>query len=241
MFPFFSLSASGQSLWERIVVWYNGSFLHELITYLHETYFSVDFGAYDHISLGPGAAQTVQTVIFSLTAAIILVAIATYYHRVYLGRVVRRLLREEANSPEKAKTLMELGYFRSAFIRRELAHGTALRKLIRCTEEEEYARAKAEIAAAEPSDDPTDVEKTHHVSARALTASPYRMNFLTARFYIPEDLRHRAAVRYEWKGSGLVALILVVLGAILFAALACYALPDLLQLIDNIINLTSPA
>lgn len=236
----FSLSASGLSLWERLAVWYENSFFNELFVYLRERYFSIDFGAYDHIPLPAGAARMTQTVIFALAAAIILVAFMNYYHRVYLGRVVRALIREEAHSPEKAKTLMELGFFRSALVRRQLSSGT-LRKLIRCTEEEEYVKAKAEIAADEPSDDPSDVEKTHHIAARALTASPYRMNFITARFYIPEELRHRASVRYERKGSGLIALCLVVIGAILFAALACFILPDLLQLIDNIINMTSPA
>ena len=233
----FSLAASGQSLWERLAVWYEGSVLHELLTYFRETYFTVEARTYEHLPLGANTAATAQAVILSLAVAVILVSFLNYYTRVYLGRVVRKLIKEEAHSPESAKTLMELGFFRSSLVRRELSKGISLRRLIRCVEEEEFLAEQTENAAAKEGEKP---EKTQHVSANSAKEKAFRMDFLTARFYIPQELRYRASVRYERKGSGLLALVLVILGALVFSALACRLLPDLLQLLDNILGMSAP-
>lgn len=233
----FSLAASGQSLWERLAVWYESSVLHELFTYFRETYFTIESRNYEHLPLGPNAASTAETVIFSLAVAVILVSFLNYYTRVYLGRIVRKLVKEEAHSPESAKTLMELGFFRSSLVRRELSKGTALRRFVHCVEEEQFLAEQEKNVDAKEGE---KVEKTQHVSAKSAKEKGYRMDFLTARFYIPQDLRHRASVRYERKGSGLPALLLVILGVLVFSALACRFFPDLLQLLNNLVGMSAP-
>jgi hypothetical protein len=67
----------------------------------------------------------------------------------------------------------------------------------------------------------------------------YRINFDTDHFYIPDDEHYRAEIRYESKGSGWRAFILVVLASIIGAALVCFLLPDMLQLVDNLIGILS--
>lgn len=233
----FSLATTGSSLWEQLAVWYESSVFHELFTYLRQTYFTVTLRNYEHIPLGTNSAAMAETIIFALAVAVILVSFMNYYTRVYLGRVVRKLVKEEAHSPETAKTLMELGFFRSSLVRRELSKGINLRKLVRCVEEDAYALEQAEAKA---SDEAEKTQKTHHVSAKSASVRPYRMDFLTARFYIPQELRHRASLRYERKGSGILSLVLVILGAIVFSALACRLLPELLQLVSNLIGMSAP-
>lgn len=62
-------------------------------------------------------------------------------------------------------------------------------------------------------------------------------NLSVARFYIPEDLRDRAEIRYDRKGSGAPALILTIALTVIGAALLCYFLPQLLGLADVILGI----
>ena len=65
----------------------------------------------------------------------------------------------------------------------------------------------------------------------------YRINFDTDHFYIPDEEHYRAEIRYEEKGSGWRAFILVVIVSIIGAALVCFMLPDMLQMVDNLIGI----
>ena len=58
-------------------------------------------------------------------------------------------------------------------------------------------------------------------------------------FYIPDEEHYRAEVRFEEKGSGWRALVLVILVSIVGAALVCFLLPDMIQLVDNMIGILS--
>lgn len=246
MFGLFALfSEGGLSFWEKIAAWYESSVINELFTYLTERYFSVELGTYENFSVGAGTATTVRNIILALMIGFIAASVMTAYTRQGLGGFVRKLLREECLSPEQAKTLMELGYFRSSMIRRELSRGTTLCMVVRCCEEK-------------PSQDPTPEQKTtqgqdqssapdqiaeafENVTPASQNTQTYRkIDFLTARFYIPEDLRYRADVRFDAKGSswGLVAVSAVI--SILAAALLCWLFPDVIALADNIITWLAP-
>ena len=66
------------------------------------------------------------------------------------------------------------------------------------------------------------------------------IDFLTARFYIPEDLRYRAEIRFEKKGSGWGIVALVAVLTVVVAILLCRFLPSLFTLADNIITMLAP-
>lgn len=228
MFGLFALfSEGGLSFWEKIAAWYESSVINELFTYLTERYFSVELGTYENFSVGAGTATTVRNIILALMIGFIAASVMTAYTRQGLGGFVRKLLREECLSPEQAKTLMELGYFRSSMIRRELSRGTTLRMVVRQCEAHESLDSQENEA---PSN-----EKPESNSQKTT-----KIDFLTARFYIPEDLRYRADVRFDAKGSswGLVAVSAVI--SILAAALLCWLFPDVIALADNIITWLAP-
>ena len=231
---YFSLSASDTSVWEKIAVWYQNSVIHEIFAFLEDRYFSVEFRGYENLSLGANANKNAQTIVLALMFGIILAAAVSAYTRTNMGKLVRSLLSQQIHSPEEAKSLSELGLFRNSFLRRELSVGINLRRVIRCREEEEYNREQAalrEAHAAAHADDP---------SAPKFEEKPYRMDFLHAHFYIPEELRYRADVRYNTKGSGWLMFAITTVATVVFAALICYFLPDLVQFIDNIISFASP-
>ena len=228
----FFLTAGSESLWEKLSVWYQNSIFYELFNYFNEKYFTVEFGAYENFSLGAGAAATAQTVVYAIAIGIIVAAAMAVYTRSVLGGFVRTLIKEGANAPENAKKLSEVGFFRSAAVRRELAKGVTLRKVVRCREEEEINASKAENGET--------VAPEKKGRWGSVKENGFRPDFLTAHYYIPEDLRYRAEIRFEKQGSSWGMLAGVVILAIVIAALIGFFLPDLFQLMDNIIGMMTP-
>ena len=226
------LTAGSESLWEKLAVWYQNSIFCELFNYFNEKYFTVEFGAYENFSLGAGSAAIAQTLVYAIAIGVIVAAAMAVHTRSVLGGFVRSLLKEGATSPENAKKLSEVGFFRSAAIRRELTKGVTLRKVVRCCEENAFQAALAE----QGSEEKTEPERKWGGKRK----SDFRPDFLTARYYIPEDLKYRAEIRFEQKGSGWGNFLLATLGAIVVAALIGFFLPDLFQLVDNILGMMTP-
>ena len=57
------------------------------------------------------------------------------------------------------------------------------------------------------------------------------------RFYIPEEKKYTAEIRFDAKGASIGTFIVVVVAALLTCALICYFLPDLLKMADNFISI----
>lgn len=222
MFYFSINTAQDLTLWEKIAAWYEGTVLCELLTYFEQTYFTVSFNAYENFHLSPGAGEMAKSVIFALAIALVLASAFAVYTKKSVGKFVRVMIRDEVHSADEAKTLFELGFFKSVAVRHELKRGYQLRKLVLCREKEEFMAAQKEEYSGE--------EKP----------SEFTLDFTTAHFYIPKDLRERADVRYEKKGFGWLQVLLTAVVALILTAIACYFLPDLVQLADNIISMMAP-
>lgn len=221
-------AVSDLTLWEKLAGWYQESLLREILVYLRDTYFTVEFGTYENFTVSPTAATTIRTLVPALAIALVIASLMTARVRVNVGRFVRKLLHEECLSPESAKTLMELGVFRDTTIRRELSKGSNLRMVVRCLHEDGSDTAVGYAMKGKGKNATTGAKNT------------LRVDFLTARFYVPEELKHRADVRFDKHGSGWIQAIATVAIAIAVAVLLCWLLPDVLQLADNIISMTSP-
>ena len=236
MFQFF-LSVSGESLWEKLTVWYRSSVLYELLNYLRDRYFTIEFGAYENFNLGAGASSMAQTIILSVAIGFMVAAVMAVYTRTVLGNFVRALLKSEAKDAQSAKDLSSLGFFRSAAIRRELSRGVTLRKVVKCVQEEELLGNKEENPAGEGE----EIENPTPATSKAPSSEVlFKPDFTTARYYIPEDLRYHAELRFEKKGSGWGPMLITIVASIVIAALLSYLLPDILQMADNLISMMSP-
>ena len=267
------------NFWDRIAEWYHGSLLRELLEYLNEQVFGMEFGEYSHFTVSVKTAETLRTVILAIAAGLIVASFLAVYVKTVPGGFVRKLLKQGIHSPEKAVTLREVGYFRSVGVRRELSHGGALSKVVwRVGDEAEHqlpmtgdetgkitsepaaedeknannapqvcnsAENTAQTAQIDESGEATAVTdeaacaegnapKTDTVAVPA-PVKPYQ--FLTDRFYIPEDLRYRAEFRYDRRGSGWPMLILAVAATVLIAFLLCRFLPSVLGLLDGLATL----
>ena len=207
--------ASNASFWEQIAGWYQNSTLGELLNYFKETYFSIHFGAYDNFSVTEQTANIINKIIPALILGIIVAAIATVYCRRIVGAFVRTLLEKEALSPEAAVTLFDTGAFRSTVVRRELCRGTLLRKIVFCREEQAFLSEKGKDAK-------------------------YQIDFTKNHFYIPEDLKYRAEVRFNQKGSGWLSVVLTAVLVPIVVGLICRFMPHILQFADSIITFFAP-
>lgn len=193
------------------------NFFGDIWDYLRETYWEVDLGTYDNFSLGSLGAMLPQ-IVLAIMLGIILASAAMLYERQYIGGFIRKLLSADAKSEEKAILLADTGYGKSLIIKRMLRHrDTAVRKLVRFTGEERE-------------------EPTPFADGRQRLQMKDDINFAEARFYIPEELAARAAVRYDPKGNNWRTFILTVLVSLIGAALLLRILPVFFNFIDSAIG-----
>lgn len=209
--------------------------LQEIWQYLSDKYFAVRFEdyTYKHISLSSNKFFSAQSIIIAIFLGVIIAAAMSLFQKRTLGDLVRALDRESCTTPEKAKTLSELGLLRNSAVKQDLRRGASLRRVVRCVGEEEYLAAQAEkrkIFEAE------QAEKKDRRERGKWKEIPYRYDFSTDRFYIPEDLVYGAAVQFDQKGTNPLTLIFTIVACIALMMLCCYLLPEMLQLADNFVG-----
>lgn len=220
----------GASPLDALVEWYQNSVIAEMLEYFSQRYFTVEFGNYENFSISSNAGVMARNLILALAFGFIAAILLTAYTRVHLGGFVRKLIKAECTSPESAKTLYELGFFRSVSIRSALKRGSVLRMAVRYCTPEDRAAARAAISPEEGESAPTP-------TARQLSE---KIDFLKDGFYIPEELRIRAEIRFESRGSGWLPVLGAVAAIAVVAAVFCWFLPDVVQFADNLITVFAP-
>ena len=209
------LRTGSSTFWEKIAQWYQNSTLGELITYFHQTYFSIQFGAYNNFSISEQSARIINQMIPALIWGMIIAAIVTVYSRRSIGGFIQTLLKKEALSPDSAVTLLDSGSFRSTVVRRQLCRNAYLKKVVLCCEEQAFLEEKGKDAA-------------------------YKIDFTKDHFYIPEDLKYRAEFRFRTKGTGWMAVVMTVILVPVVVGLLCRFMPNILQFVDAIITFFAP-
>lgn len=101
------------------------------------------------------------------------------------------------------------------------------------------ASAQGQALVSDAENAHTVSKNTHTVSKKARYAAK-KVDFLTARFYIPEPLKHRADVRFDSRGSSWAPAIASIVIVTVLSALLCWLLPYILWLADSIISLMAP-
>jgi hypothetical protein len=239
------LRAGSSLFWEKIAQWYQNSTIGELITYLHQTYFSMQFGAYNNFAISERAAHIINQIIPALIWGIIIAAVVTVYSRRSIGTFVKTLLKKEALSPNSAITLFDSGSFRSTIVRRQLCRNAFLKKVVFCREEQEF------LEEQKKSKEQNQTEEQVATDAQAENTPPkkrkdqwidatYQIDFTKDHFYIPEDLKYRAEFRFSTKGFGWMAVVMTVILIPIIVGVLCRFMPNLLQFADAIITFFAP-
>ncbi|MBS5724542.1 MAG: hypothetical protein KHW59_02040 [Clostridiales bacterium] len=170
--------------------------------------------------------MSLAVIIWGLYAGMVIGGILSVYSKRYLGGAVRALLAADCLSPDTAKTLSGLGVRKWGF-GRALREGKVLRKCISIANEADcYLPSK-----------PT--KKWSASLRRFFTGSPEpkkKLDLDRALLYVPEDKKFHAEVRYAKKGS---SPVFILIGAVLLLAVAIFAtyfIPELLQMVDDMIS-----
>ncbi len=158
---------------------------------------------------------SLEMIVWSLCAGLSIGAVFSYINNRIIGDYVRSLIRTQIHTPENAKTLAESGFFKNIFVRLALRDGKPLRRLVKCANADEMP--------------------VTHVGKDG--EKQIRMDMTAARFYIPEELRITAELRYEERGNSLMNLILSILLLVALALVVLFVMPELLQLMDNFITM----
>ncbi len=217
VYPIRTLAEESQTLWE------------ELWAYFRDKYFTLNLeGRYEHLDFGTGTLLSLRNIVVGIFIGIIIAAAFASFDKNHMGGFVRKLVSEECLSPEKAKTLRELGYSRSPAVRGSLKRGAVLGRTVHCVEREQHERDMEAARAAYAAANGTEA---------GFTPAPFRMDTDTAHFYIPDEEHYAAEVRFEKEGSGWRSFLLVLILSIVAMAAVIFFLPDILQLVDNMIGI----
>lgn len=185
---------------------------------------------YENFNLNNGLIS-IEMIIAAIFVGAVIASFAAIYNKRILGDFVRAIIKSGANSADKAKTVSELGFEKDIFMRSALRDGTALRRTVLRADDIQPG------SDTQPEEQNIAAQKTKKGRRSDIKL---RIDLETARFYIPEEGRYRAEVRYDKKGTDWLGFVIAVLVFAALAALVNYVLPELLAMLDNLITDVKP-
>ena len=141
--------------------------------------------------------MSLELVIWCIYIGFVVASVMSLYYKRFLGAFVRKLLEEEAFTPDKALTLGELGFENNSIIKSQLKSGGVFSSIVFMQEDEIKLKGDSAVPV-------------YHDS----------IDFSTARFYIPYELRIRAELKFSHKGTHVMGVVIAI---ILFFILALIA------------------
>ena len=188
-------------------------------------------GDYEHLGIS-GESNMLPSIVIGIAIGFLIASCMVIFDKRVLGDFVRQLLSYECLSKESAKTLEELGYHKNSFVRGALKNGVSLRRVVKCVEEEEFLRSVEKLRAEhEASEGASNGKKVKYQEPK------FKMDPSVMHFYIPEEMKYTADVKFEKKGTGVHTLILSFVLVIAVAVALLFLIPELLQMFDNMVGI----
>ena len=173
--------------------------------------FTIEARDYVHFSIDAATLAAVRNVILGFCIGILLASLYMLYQKLVPGAIVRAILRAEAHTSETAKTLAELGLDKNPLYRFELRHNAMLKKIVLC-------------ASAQKSNEDESTDDAAENAAQQ------------ERFYITEEAKYRAELRFDKKGNGVLGLVLTAVLTVVLAILLIKLTPVVLGMVDNLLK-----
>jgi len=172
---------------------------------------------------------TVYVIIWAFYIGLVVGFGGAIFSRKIPGTAVRALAALEAFTPETAVTLTEAGLSarEQKRLKKFLRHGTPLRKYVLAKDEElALAPERADSGLARFFRKLFSLEKKPH----------YDYDFAAQKWYLPEETRYTAAVRFDTRGFNVQMFILAALLLFVLALSLCWALPYLSDLYNQMLD-----
>ena len=181
---------------------------------------------YEHLGIEGSDLFQIKLLLLGLFLGLSIASFSVVYDKRVLGNAVRTLLKKECLSPEKAQTLSELGYARNAIIRYSVRKSIALRRVVKCVEEEKFLAEQEKLRKEHEEKRKTDK------SIGRFREVAYVFDLENDHFYIPEKQKYVADIKFERKGNTWMGAILAtVIMLVMYVALLLY-LPEILDILN---------
>jgi len=183
------------------------------------------FDSFDLVSIN---SPSFLFLVGALYAGILLGVLAALILRVHSHKIVKALADRGASDRESAATLEELGLGDSRFAKSLLKTGSALRRVVLCANESDFRPAKVSAL------------RRFWREKILKDPDPPTTDFGVARFYLPEEKRITAELRYSAESHPVRSFILAAVGLLALTAFTIFVLPELLTMFDNLITQIKP-
>ncbi len=188
-----------------------------------------------YLSPTPENLSFLSILLGGLCLALCAICFFTAFHKQVWGSFVRVLIGEDCLSPETAKSLPQLGFAARLWIRYGVRNSVTLRRVVRCREEEEYlcriaeqAASYGELRAADPS------------LPKRFRPLPFRVNPDEHHFYIPEDQKSIADMKFEARGNGWLSAAVLSAAILAITLLLIFNLTAVLEWLNRFFGPADP-
>lgn len=161
-------------------------------------------------------SMTLEIVVWSLFAGVILALLATLYNKRILGAFVRKLLTLEAVDADSAKTLREVGFGKNKFVRFSLRKNGGLRQMVVGISSGTDSSASAEEL----------LKESYRLPSKAVSLDKMK-------FFVPRDKVGKAEYTYSADGANVLFVILAIVLFAVVATLVFTLVPDLIIMAKN--------
>lgn len=206
------------------------SVFEELWEYFVDKYFSTELPYLENFTVRSNQVMFYKLIIIGLSIGLVVAALCNLYNKRYVGDFVRKVIKEGCIDGENAKTLAELGYQKSVGVWWVIRSGGSLTRWIRCVEEDKFLADLKEKRKAFDEKHLTDKKKPK------FKESQFKRDLKTMHFYLPEEKKYAAEIKFDAKGANIGGVILVAIASIAFCLILCYMLSDIIKLFDNFIS-----
>ncbi len=181
-------------------------------------------GIFDEFGFDTDSAVLIFRILLAIAGGIVIAAIISVYDKRYLGSFIRKLIEDGCTSKDSAKSLYDLGFDDKLGVRLALRRGYVYSRFVVCVEQEEHEETmqKARKAFYEAHEGDKKPPKFKEI--------PFRADYDTAQFYIPEDKLTDASDKFSAKGSNWMGLFIVLLILAVILGLCILFLPKILEL-----------
>ena len=206
---------------------YGNAHLQGIVSKYYDIYFNFAI-EYDNLGLTVSDFKMICAIICGFCIGMIIAVFASLYTKRVLGDLVRATIAADALSPESAKTLYELGFADKLLMRRAVAKSVSLRRVLKCREEEEF------ISDLNAKREEYSKKREENRKLPKFKESEYKIDPSADSFFIPEELKYTAEIKFDKKGASLRSAIATSVIVIIAFIAVMIALPELLEFLDGL-------
>ena len=167
-------------------------------------------------------------IVWGLYIGIMLGVLFALITRVYSGRLIAALVKAGATDADHAVRIDDLDIKGKAIVKYMIRPGTVLSRTLEISNRDEF-----------PAAEHSKFSKFWHEKFLS-EEIPEKIPYETAKFYLPEEKRIAAELRYTVEEHPIRNFIFAAVGLFAVACFAVFAIPELLTMFDNFVTQVKP-